>query len=389
MQLLTKAPDHRRIVITGIGLLTSVGADRETSWRAIQAGRSGARPLEGMHVGSGEPAFGAPAVWPDREGMTEPVLQLALKSAHEAFADSRFYPDARTSDRIGCVVGTSKGGLASARQMLAGPPTGPHFGELWQSYLPHSAASAVACRYDLRGPSSCPVAACATGLLAVLKAADYIRDGYCDAALAGCADASLEPSVLAAFHRMGVLARRFEDPAQACRPFDARRNGFLVGEGAAMFVVESLSHARRRGAAIYAELLAGDALAEASDLVRLDSDADVLTKLITLLLRRARLAPDEVGYVNLHGTATRQNDVYETLALKQALGAAAWRTPLSGTKSMIGHTLGRPGGSSWGFAYWPCATGSFRRRSICRNRTGSAISTTLPKWPGIGRSTPR
>jgi 3-oxoacyl-(acyl-carrier-protein) synthase len=181
-------------------------------------------------------------------------------------------------------------------------------------------------------------------LLAVLKASEYIRDGFCDAVLAGSADASLEPAVLAAFHRMGVLAKVVEDPAEACRPFDANRNGFLVGEGAAMFVVESLAHARRRGAPIYAEFLAGAALAEARDVTHLDPEAEVLGHLITSVLRGARLAPDELGYINLHGTATRQNDVYETRALKQALGRAAWHTPLSGTKSMIGHTLGAAGG---------------------------------------------
>ena len=337
-------PDHHRVVVTGIGLVTSVGGNRETSWQALLAGQSGVRRLNGIRVSRDEPAYGARALGPRPEDDGEPVHRLALAASDEALADSGLELGPTTRDRIGCVVGTSKGGLSSLRRAAGRSSHDPETGRLWSRFLPHSTCSAIGSRHDLRGPSTCPVAACATGLLAVLKASEYIRDGYCDAVLAGSADASLEPAVLAAFHRMGVLAKVGEDPAEACRPFDANRNGFLVGEGAAMFVVESLAHARRRGAPIYAEFLAGAALAEARDVTHLDPEAEVLGHLITSVLRGARLAPDELGYINLHGTATRQNDVYETRALKQALGRAAWHTPLSGTKSMIGHTLGAAGG---------------------------------------------
>lgn len=344
MKTATPHADDRRAVVTGVGLLTSVGSDRESTWRALKRGECGTRRLAGIRVGRGEPAFGAPALGPSGDGAVEPVLSLALTAAGEALVDSGLELDATNRDRVGCIVGSSKGGLASLRRMFAVSDNDSSAAVFWQNFLPHAAASAVASRFDLTGPLECPIAACATGLVTVLKAVDYIRDGSCDVVLAGCADASLEPSVLAAFHRMGVLARGFDDPQRACRPFDARRNGFLVGEGAGMFVVESVAHARRRGATVYAELLGGTTMAEAGDVTRLDCESPTLSRLITTVLRRAELAPDEVGYVNLHGTATRQNDVYETRSLKRALGSAVWRIPLSGTKPMIGHTLGASGG---------------------------------------------
>jgi 3-oxoacyl-[acyl-carrier-protein] synthase II len=341
----------RRVVITGIGLVTPLGPNREASWCGLRAGRSAVRALSEITAAPG-PYAGAPAEPGDEAPPTaqpprDRVVQLALRAAAEAVDDAHIDWQHLDTDRVACVLGTSKGGIGSFARAFrdrraATALSAPH-GHWWPDVWPSGAASAVAARYDLRGPLLCPVAACATGVLAVLKAAEAVRDGRCDVALAGSADASLEPVLLAAFRRMGVLARGFDDPTQACRPFDARRNGFVVGEGAAVFVVESLTSASQRGAPVYAELLAGASAAEAYDLARLSGSPEPLARLITAVLRKAALAPDEIGYVNVHGTATRSGDVLETGALKQAFGRQARRLATSATKSMIGHLLGAAG----------------------------------------------
>lgn len=270
-------PDHKRVVITGVGLLTALGTTREVSWQALKQGKCGARRLEGIETGLGDDAFGAPAALPDGDSRTEPILQIVLATAREAVADSQLELEAADRERIGCFVGTSKNGWQSiCRALNRFHRNGEADAELWQSFLPYWPTSILAREFNLRGPLSCPAAACSTGAVAVLKGAESIRDGYCDVALCGCADASLEPMVLASYSQLGVLARGFDDPTRACRPFDTRRNGFLIGEGGMTCVVESLVHARERGAPIYAELLAGASWADGRHFIHLDPDSDVL-----------------------------------------------------------------------------------------------------------------
>ncbi|MGH7199920.1 MAG: beta-ketoacyl-[acyl-carrier-protein] synthase family protein, partial [Planctomycetaceae bacterium] len=350
----------RRVAVTGIGLVTPFGPDRETSWAAIREGRSATRRLtaadgpewsefsRGRYGAIGAPlsrcltdagpAAGLPPASAD------PVTMLALNAAREAVRDARLDFEAIDRDRVGCVIGTSKGGLRSFQRGMRNAECGmrshrstpspaiphsalrtPHFqlpasptseseflADWWLQFFPNTPALAVARSLGARGPALCPVAACATGLLSLARGAELVRDGRCDVVLAGSSDASLLPIVLSSFRRLGVLAKRCEDPATACRPFDRRRNGFVIGEGAAVMVMEPLKVARARGAALYAEWLAAGTAADAVGLTELDPRAEGLTWLIGDVLRRAHVAAAEIDYVNLHGTATLPNDRCET-----------------------------------------------------------------------------
>ena len=272
------------------------------------------------------------------------MIELAFSVVAESVEEAAL--DLRRSDRqrVGCVIGTSKGGIRSLaaslrdRACAVGPAGVPHE-SCWSNWP----AARVASHWNLAGPCLCPVAACATGLMCVVRGLELIRDGYCEAVIVGSSDASLEGTVLASFRRMGVLARGFDGPATACRPYDRRRNGFLVGEGAAALVLERRSHALLRGARAYGELLAARCLSDPTGLTQLDDRAAALCRLIQLVLGQAERTSDELDYVNLHGTATRQNDLCETRALKAALGTAAERVSCSGLKGGLGHLLGAAG----------------------------------------------
>jgi 3-oxoacyl-(acyl-carrier-protein) synthase len=183
--------------------------------------------------------------------------------------------------------------------------------------------------------------ACSSGLVDILSAVRAIQDGQCDAALAGSAE-FIHPLFAAGFHRMGVLAYH-SDPQQACRPFDVQRQGFVMGEGAAIFVLERLSHALARRALIYAEILAGKVLADAYHVTGLDQESGALAHLISITLRRAGLQPHHVGYINAHGTGTQQNDLIEARGIRRSLGAAADTVSISATKSMLGHLVNASG----------------------------------------------
>ncbi len=275
---------------------------------------------------------------------------MALLAADEATRDAGLGPQAEGdsqspfAERCGCVIGTSKVGLRSfARAMQAHIKGTPPSGLDWSLLWPDAAASVVAGCFGLRGPSLCPVAACATGLVSLIRGADLIRSDECDVVLAGSSDASLVPIVLGSFQRLGVLARGFDDPSRACRPFDAERSGFVIGEGAALLVLEEIEHAIARGASIYAEFVAGGLAADPSGLTQVEPDGASLAWLIQDVLRRADVSPSEIDYINLHGTATRANDVAETRAVRAAFGSAADRVLCSSQKGAIGHLLGAAG----------------------------------------------
>ena len=419
-----------RVVITGIGMVTPLGADRETSWQALCAGQAAgrwlpqfpetlasqfpnistpetptlqvstpqvsasecsgrssevaadsgsllARPRRTAPKPAGTTA-GTIAAEPCWAGMpaplnrlpvefrkNDPVIACALTAAAEAIADARLELASLPRDRIGCVLGTSKGGLrsfakglrrlgepaASTETAPVGFDNSPEFdegtewdeGRLWSQFLPHGAAGAIAAHFDLRGAALCPVAACATGLVSIARGMDLIRHGCCDVVLAGSSDASLQEVLLASFRRLGVLARGFTNPAEACRPFDRERTGFLMGEGAAVLVLESERHALQRGARPYAECLAAGQFADVSHLTRMQAGSGSLSHLLRELLREAHCLPQEIDYINLHGTGTRQNDVAETRALKEVFGQQARHIPCSSLKGALGHLLGAAG----------------------------------------------
>jgi len=232
-----------------------------------------------------------------------------------------------------------------------GMPAWPQTGEtdgmpaslLGSMVAPHGAASAVSSLFGLGGPLLTPVAACATGLAALVRGAMLIESGVCDLVVAGSSDASLTPAIVASFRRLGVLSKRVDDPASAVRPFDRSRDGFFVGEGAAVFVMESEQHARNCSAAPYAEWLAGGSVADTCAMTRLSDNPEALCRLISDVLQRSRLSAGEIDYLSLHGTATRMNDECEMRALRELPGPAFQNVSASSIKGAIGHLLGAAG----------------------------------------------
>jgi 3-oxoacyl-[acyl-carrier-protein] synthase II len=254
------------------------------------------------------------------------------------------------SDRVATLIGLSKGcvrnldRLARARQEPGSIADGPSYPWIWEHLCwPNAGAALIAARHDLRGPCLAPVAACATGLVAVLQGAELIRRGVCDVALAGSADASLEPILLGAFRRMGVLARSDGDPTRAARPWDRARSGFVVGEGGSILVLEREEHARARGVLPYVEVAGGALGADAFHETTLNPDPSGLAGLIGRALTHSGLPASELDHINVHGTATRINDPIECRALRLALGDDAGRVACSANKSQIGHLLGAAG----------------------------------------------
>ncbi len=331
------------IVITGIGMIASIGGDRESVWRGVREGRSAVRALSGVVAIPDGLLLGAtvddlaPCV-PNRLK----VITLCQRAAAEALADADLDLNEVELDRFGCAISGHMGDTGWLERHLAGyDRSAPGAPEWWQQWMPNTACSVVANEYRLAGPRICHSVACASGLIDILAAVRSIRDGACDIALAGSAEA-IHPLFAAGFYQMKVLAHH-DDPRQACRPFDVGRQGFVMGEGAAMFVIERLGHALARGAPIYAELASGKMLAEAHHVTGLDAESEALAYAISAALRDARLEPADIGYVNAHGTGTVQNDLVETRGIRRAMGAAANQLCVSATKSMLGHLVNAAG----------------------------------------------
>lgn len=333
--------DREPIVITGIGMITSIGNTRETTWAALRRGRSGVRRLDGLDGIPDGLLIGAPVdIEPDYPGQLK-VIALARRAAAEALSDSRIDLDDVDLERFGCAISGHMGDTGFVPEhhgltqyLRAGVPW-------WHQWMPNTACWTVASEYGLTGPRICHSVACASGLVDILAAVRSIRDGQCDIALAGSAEA-FHSLFAAGFHQMRVLAHH-DDPTQACRPFDSQRSGFVMGEGSAMFVLERLSHAIRRGAKIYAELTGGKMLAEAHHVTGLNEESDGLSYLIRSTLHNANLEPEQIGYINVHGTGTQQNDPVETRGIRKALGCAADSICVSATKSMLGHLVNAAG----------------------------------------------
>ena len=330
------------VVITGIGLIASVGDDRESVWHAVRNGHNAMRRLSGLTGIPDGMLIGAPVdIELDSPDQLK-VLALCNRVSDEAIADAGLETWDIDPTRFGCAVSAHMGDMRGLAELFGcthmNAPTTIPWREQW---LPNTACWQVASRHGLLGPRLCHSTACASGLIAVLMAVRAIQDGQCDLALAGSAEA-ITPLFAAGFHQMRVLANH-DDPRQACRPFDLDRQGFVMGEGGAMFVLERLSHAQARGAEIYAQIGAGRLLATAHHLTGLDIESDTLAHLITETLRAADLSPTDIGYINVHGTATQQNDLVEARAIRRAMGRAVDRLCVSATKSILGHLINAAG----------------------------------------------
>jgi 3-oxoacyl-[acyl-carrier-protein] synthase II len=335
--------DDEPIVITGIGMVTSVGRNREAVWHAVRHGRSGVARLRGLRGMPDGLLLGATVDLESSLPYRLKVIPLSQLAADEAIEDARLKLDDVDLDRFGCLInGHMCDGNWFDEQAAPRRGQSPLARADWEPVFPNTACAELARRYGLGGPRVSYSTACASSLVSVLSAVRAIRDGQCDIAITGGADA-IDPLLAAGFQQMHVLAYD-ENPASACRPFDRKRCGFVLGEGSAMLIVERLSHALRRGARIYAEIAACTAIAEAHHVTSLDADSEALSYLITRTLQKAGLRPDDIGYINAHGTGTQQNDLIEIRGIKRALGAAAEGVCVSATKSMLGHMINAAGG---------------------------------------------
>ncbi len=340
-----------RIVVTGIGLCTPLGPDRESSWQGLLSGRSATRWLAAPHWTESSRIAGAPVCLPNDRPFRhrEPIIELALTTAKESLLDAGLDRQLLAQQCTGVVFGTSKGGFHTFSRLLAEQRT--DVGHSLQSesggnstdlldVFPNRAAAAIGSMVGGYGPMLCPIAACATGLAACLRGAELIQNGDCDIALVGSADVSLQPALLGSFRRLGVLSRESDDPSSACRPFDRRRTGFVIGEGAACLVLERLDSALKRGAYCYVEWLGGKMLSDPYGLTQLDPSGTSLRKLLADVRSLTSRNPD---YVNLHGTGTTANDTVECQAIRAVFGIETVEFDCSSLKGAMGHLLGAAG----------------------------------------------
>ena len=342
----------RRVVVTGLGAVTPVGADAPSTWRAAVAGESGIDFIRSFDA-SGYPVRIAAEVKDfDPSGLVSPKearrldrnVLLALAAAKEAVADSKL--DGHDPTRVGVVFGSAIGGfLGIMDQTEVLRERGPD--RISPNFLPNvlvdSASGQLAISLGLRGPNYAVVSACATGSHAVGEGAELIRRGDADAVLAGGSEACLHPLILAGFCAMRGLAAEDEYPPRASRPFDADRSGFVMGEGACALMLEELDSARARGAPIYAEVLAHGASNDAHHMAQPDPESIGVIEMMRAALARAGVEPEQVGYINAHGTSTPLGDAAETKAIKDVFGDHAYRLAVSSTKSVMGHLFGAAG----------------------------------------------
>ncbi len=362
----------RRVVITGLGCVTPVGVGREAFWRALTQGESGVRRIEGFDVSNSPVRIAAAARGFDWEAELKPkdrrhvarTVPLALASAREAMSDAGLQPSDFSLEEqraFGVVLGTGGGGLAFTEHQYKYLYTDePGNASIYT--IPSSThgglSSELSMAFSLRGLSHVISTGCTSSTDAIGYAAEHIRAGRQDAMLAGGSDAPLAPGILAGFCLMKVLTEDWnEEPARASRPFSRDRSGMVLGEGSWVYVLEEYERASARGARIYAEITGYGATCDAYHRVRLEDTGEEPARAMRLALEAAGREPEEVEYVNLHGTSTVLNDRIETQAVKLALGEHAARVPMSATKSQIGHPQGASGAAGLAAALCAMQTG--------------------------------
>ena len=345
--------ERRRVVITGLGAVTPVGLTAADSWQAVRSGVCGIGPItqfdptgQKVSLAAEVKGFDPEAHFTRQEAKhMARFTQFALASAREALRDSGLDKEQEDLDRCGVIVSSGIGGLSiTEAEHDKGAQKG--WDRVSPFYIPtaicNMAAGQIAIDSGFRGMCSCPVTACAGGTNAVGDAFHYIRDGYADVMLCGGTEAAVTPLAIGGFTSMKALSQA-TDPARASIPFDAERSGFVLGEGAGILVLEELQHALSRGAKIYAEFVGYGATCDAYHMTAPRPDGSGGAKAMAMALSDAGIAPEEVDYINAHGTSTHLNDAGETAAVKAVFGDHAHALAISSTKSMTGHMLGAAG----------------------------------------------
>jgi len=344
----------KRVVITGMGCISPVGNNVADTWKSILEGKSGAAlitkfdtSLQKTKFAAEVKGFDAAAMFGTRDARRmDRFTQFAIASAMEAQAQSGLIIDDSNRDRIGAVIGTGIGGISTLIEQAdvmreRGPDRVSPF--LVPMMISDSAAGMLAIRFGVRGPNMALATACASGNNAIGEALEMLRRGAADVMFAGASEAALIPVAMAGMNVMTALSTRNDDPQAASRPFDKDRDGFLMGEGAGMIVLETLEHARARGANILAEVTGYGTTDDAHHISAPAENGAGAAMSMKLALENAGLTIDDIGYINAHGTSTPLNDKSETAAIKTVFGEQAYQIPVSSTKSMTGHLLGASG----------------------------------------------
>jgi 3-oxoacyl-[acyl-carrier-protein] synthase II len=345
----------RRVVITGIGLVTPLGLDRESTWEALLAGRSGIGPITRFDASSytsriaGEVRDFDPCGFLDKKDArkTDTFTHYAVAATREALDDAAYAIDGSNADRTGVYIGSGIGGLPllerQHRDLLDRGPrrVSPFF---IPGMILNLAAGQVSILFGAKGPNLALATACATGTHAIGESYRLIREGYCDAMIAGGTEAVITPLAVGGFCAMKALSLRNDEPEKASRPFDAERDGFVMGEGAGIVLLEERTAAEKRGVQIYAEISGYGISGDAYHISAPSVDGDGPLRAMRMALERSDLAAEEIDYINAHGTSTPAGDRVEVMAIKQLFGDQARRMVCGSTKSMTGHLLGAAGG---------------------------------------------
>ncbi|MFL5587464.1 MAG: beta-ketoacyl-ACP synthase II [Ktedonobacteraceae bacterium] len=343
-----------RVVVTGLGLITSLGNDVASTWEALCQGKSGVSEITSYDTSRHRIHFGAelrnfdPSLYLDRKEVrrTDPYQQLSIAATRQALAHSSLQITEEVADDVGVYIGSGIGGLTTLHEQFKtlfekGPERISPF--LINMMIIDGAPGMVSIITGAKGPNWAAVSACATSANTVGEAWETIRRGDAKAMIAGGAEKSMTPIAMAAFDNMHALSRRNDDPQGASRPFDATRDGFVMGEGAGMLILEDLDFARARGAKILAELVGYGSTADAHHVTEPAPGGEGLVRAMRRALQKADLRPDQIDYINAHGTSTPFNDRTETQAIKTYFGEHAYHLAVSSTKSMTGHMLGAAG----------------------------------------------
>ena len=351
----------RRVVVTGVGLVSSLGLGTAATWEALCAGRSGIGPITHFDASgfsariAGEVKNFDPLQFVEKKDVKkmDVFIQYAIAASEFALCDAGFTAPHNMGPRVGVFIASGIGGFATIeREHKALINGGPR--RISPFFIPAAiinlASGQVSIRSGASGPNSATCTACSASAHAIGDASEIVRRGDADAMIAGGSEAAITPLSVGGFAAMRALSTRNDEPERASRPFDRDRDGFIIGEGAGVLILEELGHARRRDVPIYAELVGYGMSADAYHLTAPAENGDGAVRVIRAATEQAGIAPTEIDYINAHGTSTPYNDRLETLAIKQMFGDHAYRLAVSSTKSMTGHLLGAAGGLEAGIS---------------------------------------
>jgi 3-oxoacyl-[acyl-carrier-protein] synthase II len=351
--------EPRRVAVTGVGLVSPLGVGTAENWSALLAGKSGIGPITRFDTAeypsriAGEVKGFNPLDYVDKKEVkkSDTFIHFALAAARFALQDSGLRIDEENADRVGVVIGSGIGGLplieATHKILLEKGPSrvSPFF---IPGQIVNMAAGQVSIHHGARGPSTSPATACTTGLHAIGDAFRFIQSDEADAMIAGGTEAVITPLAVAGFCAMRALSTRNDEPEKACRPWDAGRDGFIMGEGCGLVVLEEMESAKRRGAPIYAEVVGYGMSADAYHISAPHPQGEGAVRVMRAALRDADIEPERIGYINAHGTSTPLGDLSEVRAIKTVFGDHAYKLAVSSTKSCTGHLLGAAGGLETG-----------------------------------------